>query len=76
MLAARARGRGGQNITYSVSSIFATCDSIQMDGLEEMYLSRLANEPYIPLVFKSYYSYTLTNQTHRPVPAPVATPYR
>lgn len=55
---------GAKLVSYSVSSVFATVDSLQMDGLEEMFMSRLQNEPFIPLNFKTYSTYTLTNQTN------------
>lgn len=52
------------NLTYSVSNIYATVDTVRMgESYDAMLSERLQTETYLPVNFKSYYSYSLTNQT-------------
>ena len=52
------------SLTYSVSNIFATVDSIGMgDAYDQMLSARLQTEDYLPINYKSYYSYSMANQT-------------
>ena len=51
-------------ITYSVSNIYFTCDSIQIDEMyQKMLRQRLATEEYIPIRYKDYYSFSLDGST-------------
>ena len=50
-------------VTFKLTNIFATIDSIQLDGLENMYLDRLSTEPFLPINYPEFYSYSLTNQS-------------
>jgi len=51
-------------LTYKVSNIHATVDTVSMgDAYDAMLSERLQSESYLPVNFKSYYSYGLANQT-------------
>jgi len=51
-------------LTYSVSSVYATVDTVSMgDAYDAMLSERLQTESYLPVNYKSYYSYSLSNQS-------------
>jgi len=51
-------------LTYAVSNIYATVDTISLgDAYDAMLSERLQTETYLPVNYKSYYSYSLSNQT-------------
>ena len=50
--------------TYSVSNLHCTIDTLQMgDAYERMLLDRLSQEDFLPVNYKSYYSFVNANQT-------------
>jgi len=52
------------NISYSVSNMFFTIDSIQVDEMySQMLRQRLTQEEYIPINYREYYSFSLDNIT-------------
>ena len=58
---AQARANAA-NISYSVSNIFFTIDSVEVDPMyREMLRARLQSEESIPLNYKEYYTYELSN---------------
>ena len=49
-------------VSYSVSNIFFTCDSIQVDDMyHKMLRQRLSEEEFIPIRYKEYYQFSLDN---------------
>ena len=55
---------GSAALSYTASNIYATIDTISMgDGYEAMLADRLQSETYLPVNYKSYYSFSLHNQT-------------
>ena len=52
------------NLTYTASNIYATVDTVAMgDAYEAMLMERLQTETYLPVNYKDYFSFSLTNQT-------------
>ena len=47
-------------ISYSVSGLYMTCDTIQFgDGMYDQLLrKRLAEEPYVPIAFRDYFTFS------------------
>lgn len=51
-------------MTYSISNIFFTIDSVSLNPIyNEMLRSRLAADDYLPLNYKEYYTFSLDNIT-------------
>ena len=52
------------NVSYSVSSIHATCQTVTLgDTYEAMLMDRLTQEEFLPVFFKEYYTFALHSTT-------------